>query len=35
MDFLKSGLKTVLGAPETGQQPSVADTVTKIFSKRT
>lgn len=27
MDFLKSGLKTVLGAPEPGQQPTGAETV--------
>lgn len=28
MDFIKSGLNAVLGAPEPGQQPSAADTVT-------
>lgn len=27
MDFFKSGLKTVLGAPEAGQQPSAGETV--------
>lgn len=29
MDFLKSGLKTVLGSPEPGEQPSGAETVSK------
>ncbi|CAG9565043.1 unnamed protein product [Danaus chrysippus] len=33
MDFLKSGLKTVLGAPETGQQPSVAETVERLVER--
>uniref|UniRef100_A0A1A9ZF55 General vesicular transport factor p115 n=1 Tax=Glossina pallidipes TaxID=7398 RepID=A0A1A9ZF55_GLOPL len=30
MDFLKSGIKTVLGASEPGQQPSPAETVEKL-----
>lgn len=33
MDFLKSGLKTVLGAPEPGQQPSVAETVERLVER--
>ncbi|CAG9134747.1 unnamed protein product [Plutella xylostella] len=33
MDFLKSGLKTVLGAPEPGQQPSGADTVERLVER--
>lgn len=33
MDFLKSGLKTVLGTPEPGQEPSGAETVsTSVMS---
>ncbi|XP_041981790.1 general vesicular transport factor p115 [Aricia agestis] len=35
MDFLKSGLKTVLGAPEPGQQPSVAETVERLIERVT
>ncbi|XP_060804738.1 general vesicular transport factor p115 isoform X2 [Amyelois transitella] len=33
MDFLKSGLKTVLGAPEPGQQPSAAETVERLVDR--
>ena len=30
MDFLKSGLKSVLGSPEPGEQPTGAETVSII-----
>lgn len=30
MDFFKSGLKTVLGAPEPGHQPTGAETVCSV-----
>ncbi|KAJ2945386.1 hypothetical protein O0L34_g189 [Tuta absoluta] len=33
MDFLKSGLKTVLGAPEPGHQPSGAETVERLVDR--
>ncbi|TMW46982.1 hypothetical protein DOY81_007946 [Sarcophaga bullata] len=33
MDFLKSGIKTVLGATEPGQQPSPAETVEKLVDR--
>ncbi|XP_023946413.1 general vesicular transport factor p115 isoform X1 [Bicyclus anynana] len=33
MNFLKSGIKTVLGAPEPGQQPSVAETVERLVER--
>lgn len=33
MDFLKSGLKTVLGAPEPGQQPTGAETVERLVER--
>ncbi|XP_004520199.1 general vesicular transport factor p115 [Ceratitis capitata] len=33
MEFLKSGFKTVLGATETGQQPSAAETVEKLVER--
>ncbi|XP_063386837.1 general vesicular transport factor p115 [Cydia fagiglandana] len=33
MDFLKSGLKTVLGAPEPGQTPSGAETVERLVDR--
>lgn len=31
MDFFKSGLKTVLGAPEPGHQPSGAEIVSVLI----
>lgn len=31
MDFFKSGLKTVLGTPESGNLPSPAETVSFLF----
>ncbi|RVE47137.1 hypothetical protein evm_008214 [Chilo suppressalis] len=33
MDFLKSGLKTVLGAPEPGQTPSAGETVERLVER--
>ncbi|XP_068617678.1 general vesicular transport factor p115 [Battus philenor] len=33
MDFLKSGLKTVLGAPEPGHQPTGAETVERLVDR--
>uniref|UniRef100_A0A6B2EB74 General vesicular transport factor p115 n=1 Tax=Phlebotomus kandelakii TaxID=1109342 RepID=A0A6B2EB74_9DIPT len=33
MDFFQRGLKSVLGAPETGQQPSGAETVEKLVDR--
>ncbi|CAH2043136.1 unnamed protein product, partial [Iphiclides podalirius] len=33
MDFFKSGLKTVLGAPEPGHQPSGAETVERLVDR--
>ncbi|XP_045537122.1 general vesicular transport factor p115 [Papilio machaon] len=33
MDFLKSGLKTVLGAPEPGHHPSGAETVERLVER--
>jgi len=33
MDFLKNGIKTVLGATEPGQQPSAAETVEKLVDR--
>lgn len=35
MDFLKSGIKTVLGTSEPGEQPSAADTVEKLVDRVT
>lgn len=35
MDFLKSGLKTVLGTPEPGQEPSGAETVERLVDRVT
>ncbi|KAL0821445.1 hypothetical protein ABMA28_004918 [Loxostege sticticalis] len=33
MDFFKSGLKTVLGAPVAGQQPSAGETVERLVNR--
>jgi len=33
MEFLKSGIKTVLGGTEPGQQPSAAETVEKLVDR--
>lgn len=34
MDFLKSGLKSVLGSQEAGVQPSAADTVSFFLQNK-